>query len=167
MTYGLKNAPAIFQSFVDEILRDLHGQGVVAYIDDILIYSATRAAHMSLVRRVLGRMLEHDVHVKAEKCVFSKQAASFLGYRISTSGVVMECDRVTAVRNWLTPTTVKEVQLFLGFANYYWRFIQAGRAFSRLKELFTNAPVLAHPDPSVVFIVEVDPSEAGVGAVLS
>jgi hypothetical protein len=123
MTYGLKNAPAVFQSFVDEILRDLHGQGVVVYIDDILIYSATRAVHVSLVRRVLGRLLEHDVHVKAEKCVFSKQAVSFLGYRISTSGVVMECDRVAAVHNWQTPTTVNEVQWFLGLANYYWRFI--------------------------------------------
>ena len=78
---------------------------------------------MSLVRKVLGRLLEHDLYVKAEKCVFSKQAVSFLGYRISTSGVVMECDRVAAMRNWQTPNTVKEVQWFLGFANYYQRVI--------------------------------------------
>uniref|UniRef100_A0A4W5NSQ7 ribonuclease H n=1 Tax=Hucho hucho TaxID=62062 RepID=A0A4W5NSQ7_9TELE len=183
MPYGLKNAPDVFQSFVD---------GVVVYIDEILIYSATRAAHVSLVHKVLGRLLEHDLYVKAEKCVFSKQAVSFLGYRISTSGVVIECDRVTAVRNWPTPTTVKEVQRFLGFANYYRRFTlgfgqvaapitsllkggparlrwsaEADRAFSRLKELFTNAPLLAHPDPSLAFIVKLDVSEAGVGAVLS
>uniref|UniRef100_A0A673W8Q5 Gypsy retrotransposon integrase-like protein 1 n=1 Tax=Salmo trutta TaxID=8032 RepID=A0A673W8Q5_SALTR len=192
MPYGLKNAPAVFQSFVDEILRDLHGQGVIVYIDDILIYSATRSAHVSLVRKVLGRLLEHDLYVKAEKCVFSKRAVSFLGYRISTTGVVMECDRVKAVRNWPTPTTVKEVQRFLGFANYYRRFIrgfgqvaapitsllkggpvrlrwstEAEGAFKKLKTLFTDAPVLAHPDPSLAFIVEVDASEAGVGAVLS
>ena len=79
MPYGLKNAPAVFQSFVDEILRDLHGKGVIVYIDDILIYSATRAAHVSLVRKVLGRLLEHDLYVKAEKCVVSKPAVSFLG----------------------------------------------------------------------------------------
>ena len=82
MPYGLKNAPAVFQSFVDEILRDLHGQGVVVYIDDILIYSAIRAC-------------VSDLYVKAEKCVFSNRAVSFLGYRISTSGVVME---LTALR---------------------------------------------------------------------
>ena len=117
MPYGLKNAPAVFQSFVDEILRDLHGQGVIVYIDDILIYSATRATHVSLVCKVLGRLLEHDLYVKAEKCVFSKRAVSFLGYRISTSGVVMECDRIKAVRNWPAPTTTKEVQWFWGFAN--------------------------------------------------
>uniref|UniRef100_A0A673Z540 Gypsy retrotransposon integrase-like protein 1 n=1 Tax=Salmo trutta TaxID=8032 RepID=A0A673Z540_SALTR len=192
MPYGLKNAPAVFQSFVDEVLRDLLGQGVVVYIDDILIYSATRAKHVSLERNVLGRLLEHDLYVKAEKCEFSKRFVSFLRYRISTNGVVMECDRVTAVRNWPTPGTVKEVQRFLGFANYYRRFIrgfgqvaapitslmkggpvwlrwlaEADRAFSRLKALFTDALVLAHPDPSLTFIVEVDASEAGVGAVLS
>ena len=104
----------------------------------------------------------------------------------------MEGDRVKAVHNWPTPTTVKEVQRFLGFANYYRRFIwgfgqvsapitsllkggpvrlqwpaEADGAFRRLKALFTKAPVLAHSDPSLAFIVEVDASEAGVGAVLS
>ena len=69
--YGLMNAPLVFQAFVDEISRDVHGQGVEVYIDDILIYSATRAEHVSLVRRVLGRLLEHDLYVKAEKCLFS------------------------------------------------------------------------------------------------
>jgi hypothetical protein len=108
------------------------------------------------------------------------------------SGVEMESDCISAVGNWPTPTTVKEVQRFLGFANYYRRFIQgfgqvaapitsllkggpvrlqwsaeADRDFGRLKALFTDAPVLAHPDPSLAFIVEVDSSEAGVGAVLS
>ena len=72
MPYGLKNAPAVFQSFVDEILRDVHGQVVVVYIADILIYSGTRTAHVSLVSKVLGRLLEHDLYVKTEKCVFSK-----------------------------------------------------------------------------------------------
>ena len=75
------------------------------------------------MRRVLGQLLEHDLYVKAEKCLFFQQSVSFLGYRISTSGVEMESDRISAVRNWPTSTTVKEVQRFLGFANYYRRFI--------------------------------------------
>ena len=94
--YGFMNAPSVFQSFVDEIFRDLHGQGVVVYIDEILLYSATRAEHVSLVHRVLGRLLEHDLYVKAEKCLFFQQSISFLGYRISTSGVEMEIDRISA-----------------------------------------------------------------------
>ncbi|CDQ95862.1 unnamed protein product [Oncorhynchus mykiss] len=118
------NAPSVFQAFVDKIFRDLHGLGVVVYIDDILIYSATRVEHVSLGGRVLGRLLEPDLYVKAEKCLFFQQSISFLGYRISTSGVEMESDRISAVRNWPTPTTVKEVQRFLGFTNYYWRFIR-------------------------------------------
>jgi hypothetical protein len=170
---------------VDEIFRDLHGQGVVVYIDDILIYSATRAEHV-----FLGRLLEHDLYVKAEKCLFFQQSVSFLGHRISTSGVEMESDLIAALRNWTTHTTVKEVQRLLGFANYYRRFIwgqvvapitsllkggpvrlqwsaEAKRAFRHLKALFTSVPVLAHPDPSLLFIVEVDASEAGIGAVLT
>jgi hypothetical protein len=107
------NAPTVFQLFVDEIFKDLHGQGVVVLIDDIL------TEHVSLVCKVLGRLLEHYLYVKAEKCLFFQQSISFLGHRMSTSGVEMESDRITAVSNWPTPTTVKEVQRFLGFANYY------------------------------------------------
>ena len=72
-----------------------------------------------------------------------RQAVSFLGYRISTSGVVMECDRVKAVRNWPTPTTVKEVHLgFLGFANYYRRFIRGfGKVADPITSLLKGGPV--------------------------
>jgi hypothetical protein len=131
--------------------------------------------------------LEHDLYVKAEKLLFFQQSVSFLGYCISTSGVGIESDRISAVCNWLTPTTVKEVQRILGFAIYYRRFIrgfgqvaapitlllkggwvclqwsaEADRAFSHLRALFTSAPVLAIPDPSLAFIVEVDAPKAGI-----
>ena len=79
----------------------------MVYIDDILIYSATCAKHVSLV---LGRLLEHDLYIKAEKCLFFQQSFSFLGYRLSETGVEKENDHISAVRNWPTPTTVKEVQ---------------------------------------------------------
>ena len=136
------NAPSVFQFFVDEISRDLHGQGVVVYIDDILIYSATCAKHVSLV---LGRLLEHDLYIKAEKCLFFQQSVSFLGYRISTSGVEMESDRISAMCNWPTPTTVKEVQRFLGFANYYRRFIWGfGQVAAPITSLLKGGPVRLH-----------------------
>jgi hypothetical protein len=76
------------------------------YIDDILMYSATRAEHVCLVHRVLGRLLEHDLYIKAEKRLFFQQSVSFLGYPISTLGVEMVSDRISALRNWLTLTTV-------------------------------------------------------------
>ena len=115
---------------------------------------------------VLGRLLEHDLYVKAEKCLFFQQSISILGYRFSTSGMEMESDSISAVHNWPTPTTVKEVQRFLGFANYYRRFIrgfgqvaapitsllkggpmtlqwsaEVDRAFGHLKALFTLTPM--------------------------
>ena len=112
MPYGLMNAPSVFQAFVDNIFRDLHRQGVVVYIDDILLYSATHAEHVSLVRRVLCRLLEHDLYVKAEECLFFQQSVSILGYRISTSGVEMESDHITAVNNLPTPTTVNNSLIY-------------------------------------------------------
>ena len=140
----------------------------MVYIDDILVYSATRAEHVSLVCRVLGRLLEHDLYVKAEKFLFFQQCVSFRGYRISTSGVEMESDRISAVRNLPTPTTVKEVQRFLGFTSYYRRFIWGfGQVAAPITSLLKGGPVrlqwsaeadrafssvLAHPDPSLAFV---------------
>lgn len=163
----------------------------MVYIDRILVYSADCPQHVSLVRSVLGRLLEHDLYVKQEKCLFFQQSVSFLGYLISTEGVEMEEQCVSAVRPWPIPNFVRAVQRFLGLANYFRRFIRAfstvvapltsplrgeevssgfvgrRRAFETLKSRFTTAPVLAHPDPSVSFIIKVDASEIGVRAVLS
>ena len=113
----------------------------MVYIDDILIYATTHAGHVSLVRRVLGRLLEHDLYVKAEKCLFFQQAVSFLGYRISTSGVEMESDCISAVHNLPTPTMVKEVQRFPGFAHFYRRFILSfGQVASPITSLLEGGP---------------------------
>jgi hypothetical protein len=76
------------------------------------------------VRSALGRLLEHDLYVKQEKCLFFQQSVSFSGYLISTEGVEMEEQCVSAVRSWPIPNCVKAVQRFLGFANYFRRFIQ-------------------------------------------
>ncbi|KAK3565462.1 hypothetical protein QTP86_009678 [Hemibagrus guttatus] len=125
-------------------------------------------------------------------CLFHQSTVQFLGYIIDRSAVRMDEKKVTAVRDWPTPTTVKELQRFLGFANFYRRFINgyssvtspltdllrnkpkaliwtpaATHAFQTLKQAFTTAPLLVHPDPERPFIVEVDASTTGVGAVLS
>ncbi|KAK3514054.1 hypothetical protein QTP70_002754 [Hemibagrus guttatus] len=117
---------------------------------------------------------------------------SFLGYVITRQGVEMDVTKVQAVIEWPSPSTVKELQHFLGFANFYRRFIrnyssvagpltsllkgkprrlawtdQAQAAFQRLKECFTMAPILRHPDPDLPFVVEVDASNSGIGAMLS
>ncbi|KAL0173249.1 hypothetical protein M9458_033560, partial [Cirrhinus mrigala] len=192
MPYGLANSPAVFQCFINEIFRDLLNKYVIAYIDDILIYSKSAEEHVYHVRTVLTRLLKNQLYVKAEKCEFHVPQTSFLGYHISHQGVKMDMAKVQAVTEWPQPSTVKELQRFLGFANFYRRFIrdysmvaapltsllkgkpskltwtaQASQAFAALKERFTSAPILKHPDPNLPFIVEVDASDCGIGAVLS
>ncbi|KAK3569947.1 hypothetical protein QTP86_007632 [Hemibagrus guttatus] len=192
MPYGLANAPSVFQDFMHEVLRDFLHKFVVVYIDDILIYSRSMADHQRHVAEVLHRLRDHNLFLKAEKCLFHQPTVQFLGYVIDHSGVRMDEKKVTAVRDWPTPTTVKELQRFLGFANFYRRFIRgyssvtspltnllrnkpktlvwtpaATHAFQTLKQAFTTAPLLVHPDPELPFIVEVDASTTGVGAVLS
>ncbi|KAL0179864.1 hypothetical protein M9458_025306 [Cirrhinus mrigala] len=167
MPYGLANAPAVFQSFINEILKDFMNKFVIAYIDDILIFSKSEAEHITHVRAVLSRLLDHQLYVKAEKCEFHVHQTSFLGYQVSHQGVKMDSSKIQAVTEWPQPSTIKELQRFLGFANFYRRFIRADRAFSTLKASFTSAPILKHPDPELPFVVEVDASDCGIGAILS
>ncbi len=140
---------------------------------------------------MLQRLLENGLYVKAEKCTFHAQSVPFLGYILSSEGVRMDPAKVQAVIDWPTPDSRKALQRFMGFANFYRRFIRnfsqlaapltaltstrmtfrwsnaADSAFSKLKSCFVSAPILVAPDPSRQFVVEVDASEVGVGAVLS
>ncbi len=106
----------------------------IVYIDDILIYSNTREEHIHHVRSVLKRLMQYQLYAKAEKCKFHQTSFSFLGYIISQEGVAMDERKVKAVLEWLKPQTVKELQRFLGFANFYRRFI---RYFSKIAALLT------------------------------
>ncbi|KAI2652199.1 Transposon Tf2-9 polyprotein [Labeo rohita] len=192
MPFGLANSPSYFQAFVNDVFRDMLGRWVIVYIDDILIFSNSYAEHVQHVRAVLQRLIQHKLFAKEEKCQFHQESIAFLGYVISPEGVAMDESKVNAVRNWPRPRTLKELQRFLGFANFYRRFIRnfstvaspltsmvrkgetrltwtsdASRAFDELRVRFTTAPVLHHPDPQQPFLVEVDASSTGVGAVLS
>ncbi|KAK3540671.1 hypothetical protein QTP70_034527 [Hemibagrus guttatus] len=192
MPYGLTNAPSVFQDFIHEVLREFLHRFVLVYIDDILIYSRNLAEHCHHVAEVLTRLREFQLFLKAEKCSFHQPSVQFLRYKIDSSDIQMDEGKVTAIRNWPTPTTVKELQRFLGFANFYRRFVQnyscianpltsllrdkpkslawspaAEEAYNTLKKAFTAAPLLVHPDPDKPFIVEVDASTTGVGVVLS
>ena len=191
MPFGLTNAPAVFQAMVNDVLRDMLNRFVFVYLDDILVFSKSLAEHVQHVRLVLQRLLENQLFVKAEKCEFHVPSTSYLGYIISEGQMSMDPSKVTAVSEWPQPTSRKHLQQFLGFANFYRRFIrdysrvaapltaltstttrfkwtpEASTAFDLLKRLFTTAPILVQPDPSRQFIVEVDASDVGVGAVLS
>jgi len=189
--FGLCNAPAVFQVFVNEVLREFLNVFLFVYLDDILIFSPDSESHVNYVRQVLQKLLENQLYVKAEKCEFLAEKVSFLGYIISPNQIQMDPTKVSAVSKWPTPDSRKKVQQFLGFANFYRKFIrnfssvaaplhvltspkfpfkwtpQADIAFQRLREGFTTAPILTIPDPQWQFVVEVDASNEGIGGVLS
>ncbi|KAI2649094.1 Transposon Tf2-9 polyprotein [Labeo rohita] len=191
MPFGLTNSPAVFQALVNDVHRDFLNCFIFVYLDDILIFSHTLSEHISHVCVVLQRLLENKLFVKAEKYEFHVSSVNFLGYVIEGGQVKTDPEKIQAVIEWPKPTTLKQLQRFLGFANFYRRFIRdysrvaapltslttsstpfkwtqkADRAFVKLKELFTSAPVLIQPDPFRQFIVEVDASDSGVGAILS
>ena len=191
MPFGLANAPAVFQQLMNHVLREFLDQFAVVYLDDILIYSATAAEHDRHVRAVLNALRAQQLFCKAEKCHFFLTTISYLGHVISERGVDMDAAKVAAVRDWPVPTSSKELQSFLGFANYYRRFIPGfahlaqpltlllrkhvpfswldphTATFDALKTRFTTAPILQLPDPTQPFIVETDASDFAIGGVLS
>ena len=191
MPMGLTNAPATFQAYIGNLLKDLVDIGVLVYIDDILIYSETMEEHERLVKEVLRRLQDNGLAAAPDKCEFHKSKLAFLGFIISDQGVEMSEDKLREIRDWETPKNVKDVQAFLGFANFYRRFIkdysriakpltdltksgitfewpiECELAFRSLKEAFTQAPILKHFDPELPIQIEADASDFALGAVLS
>ncbi|KAK3538047.1 hypothetical protein QTP70_027401 [Hemibagrus guttatus] len=110
MPYGLANAPSVFQDFIHEVLWEFLHRFVLVYINDILIYSRNLAEHRHHVAEVLKHLRDFQLFLKAEKCSFHQPSVQFLGYNIDSSGIRMDEGKVAAIRNWPTPTTVKELQ---------------------------------------------------------
>lgn len=135
MPFGLTNAPASFQSYIHEVLREYLDIFVIVFLDDILIYSTEEGQHEQHVRTVLKALLTAGLFAKLPKCLFSVKRVPFLGYVITDTGVEMEADRVSTIVNWPEPESVREVQTFLGFVNFYRRFIQG---FSRIAAPLTE-----------------------------
>ncbi|CAL9698545.1 unnamed protein product [Knipowitschia caucasica] len=123
MPFGLTNAPAVFQALVNDILRDMLNKFVFVYLDDILIFSRDLDSHISHVKQVLRRLLDNQLYVKAEKCEFHVSSVSFLGMVVAEGELKMDPGKVQAVMDWPTPSCRKDVQRFLGFANFYRKFI--------------------------------------------
>ncbi|GLB44373.1 putative retrotransposable element tf2 155 kda protein type 1-like, partial [Lyophyllum shimeji] len=190
MFFGLTNSPATFQTMMNDIFRVLIAQGVVCvYLDDILIYTKTLEEHRRITRIVLDRLREHRLFLKPEKCEFERTEIEYLGLIISHGTASMDPVKVAGVAEWPVPRNKKEVQSFLGFTNFYRRFIRdfshharplfdltakdvawtwgSGQqdAFDSLKRAITSKPVLIFPDDDRPFRVEADSSDLATGAV--
>ncbi|XP_069092744.1 uncharacterized protein [Pleurodeles waltl] len=143
------------------------------------------------MRAVLKKLLENNLHVKLERCAFHAKEVEFLGFVLSENGVFMDPAKIQRIPNWPSPKTVKEVQSFIGFANFYHQFIKefskevvpitkplrkgvsfhwstdAEESFEFLKRAFTTVLILLHPNPEEPFFVEAGASNQAIGGVLS
>ena len=119
MPFGLTNGPMAFQRFMNDIFGDLLGQCVVVYLDDILIYSDNPEQHTKHIREVLQRLQKHGLYTQAKKCKWHHDSVEFLGYIMSSEGLTMADNKIRAILDWPKPWKVKDVQSFLGFANFY------------------------------------------------
>ncbi|QRW23021.1 Retrotransposable element Tf2 protein [Rhizoctonia solani] len=191
MTFGLTNAPASFQHFMNNLFKDLLDVCVIIYLDDILIYSKDDTSHTQHVHKVLRCLMDNQLFCKASKCTFHVTSVEYLGIVVLDKGFSLDKLKIQAVQEWPVPTKVKEVQLFLGFANFLCCFVanfshmarpshnlvkkdtpwqwntKEQEAFQGLKEAITNAPVLCHADPTKPYFLETDASGAALGSILS
>ncbi|CUA71329.1 Transposon Tf2-1 polyprotein [Rhizoctonia solani] len=175
MPFGLCNAPAAFQHFMNDIFRDILDVYVVIYLDNILIFSKSQEDHVG--------------HV--QECFFFKSEVEYLGVIANGEGVRANPDKITKAVDWATPRSVKGVQEFLGFINFYWRFIKdfnklavplyrlinknvpwtwgtaEEESFNALKKALMDSPILIQPDPSKEFFLECDASDFATGAILN
>ncbi|KAI3650144.1 hypothetical protein MP228_005001, partial [Amoeboaphelidium protococcarum] len=191
MPFGLANAPAQFQTFMNELFKEQIGNFVVVFIDDIVIFSDNEEDHWKHVKEVLKILKENQLYCNISKCQFAQKKLKYLGYILSEDGISMDPRKVEAVLNWPVPKNVNDVQKLYGFLNFYRRLIyqfaeltspftkllkndvqfdwgpEQQQAFQRVKDVFSNPKFLAHPDESKPFIVETDSSDYAIAGVLS
>ena len=165
---------------MNDIFSNLLNVCVMIYLDDILIYSNNMSEHHRHVKEVLKHLRKAGLYAKAEKCKFHSESVEYLGYILSPSGLTMSDNKVKIIQDWPEPKKVKNIQSFLGFANFYYQFIfnyldiviplthliqkdmpwkfnsSCQDAFNSLKKTFTSAPILTHWIPDAQLIVETD-----------
>ena len=191
MPFGLTNAPATFQEMINDVLREYLDVFVIAYLDDILIFSKNPEEHKEHVKKVLQKLQDANLLVEPEKSFFHVQKVDYLGYTIEPGLVRMQKDKVQAIKEWPTPTSVKDVRAFQGYVNFYRQFIggysdiakpltdltrkdvsfqwtqKEEQAFQALKDKVTQDPVLEEADPEKEFEIHTDASDDAAGGELT
>ena len=191
MPFGLCNAPACFQRLMDLVLSGLQWSQCLVYLDDIIVLGNSFETHIQNLDSVFQRLQEAGLRLKPAKCAFFRKEVQYLGHIISRQGVATDPEKVGKVASWPVPTSRREVQQFVGFANYYRRFIkdfaqlarplhrltertapftwshECQESFDQLRERLCSTPILAYPDFQRPFILDTDASDTGIGGVLS
>lgn len=194
MPFGLANAPACFQRFIKWVLREYVDVFCFVYLDDILIFSKTKQEHEEQIEKVLKALSENKLTASAEKCEFFKTEVVFFGFVISTTGISMDPRKLLTLSEWPYPKNIADLRKFLGFSNFYRRFIPrfshvvskltdltgskanveeglnqrlTKEAFITLRKLFASAPFLLHFDFAKPRVIQVDASAYAVSGILS
>ena len=178
MPFGLCNAPGTFQTLINKTLQEYLDDFCTTYLNDILVYSNSEAEHIEHVNKVLLKLKKAGLYLNIDKCEFHVTTIKYLGLIITTEGIQMDPDKIKAILEWEIPKTIKDVQAFLGFANFYRRFIHKysslaqpltaltrqenrgkplpwtpdgpeDKAFQELKQAFASMPILRHFDPDL------------------
>ncbi|KAK7884629.1 hypothetical protein WMY93_027752 [Mugilogobius chulae] len=191
LPFGLCNAPATFERLMEKVLADIPRQECLVYLDDILVHGNSFETALESLRQVLHRISVAGLKLHPNKCCFMKKELEFLGHKVGGEGISTLEDKVQAVRDWPTPTNLRELKSFIGLASYYRRFVrgfsciaaplftlqrkdcdfvwtpECDQAFSALKKALTESPILTPPDTNLPFVMDTDASDVGMGAVLS
>ena len=139
MPFGLCNAPATFQRLMESCLGELHFQQCIIYLDDIIVFAKTPEEHVIRLRRVFMKLRAAGLKLKPSKCAFFKKKITYLGHVVSEEGIATDEEKVRVIRDWPVPKTVTEVRSFLGFTNYYRKFIYKYAQVARpLNELISG-----------------------------
>jgi len=193
MPFGLCNAPVAFQRWINEVLMEHIDMCCIVYLDDVLIYSNTLQQHRKDVSNILQAIRKSGMKVKPSKCEFHQNETEYLGFIIGQEGVKTDPVKTQAIWDWATPKKIKEIQCFLGFCNFYRRFIEGfsrtakllyaktkkecignwewgdkkQQAFDELRTKLTTAPVLIYFNPLATTKIETDASKYGCSGILS
>lgn len=135
MPFGLTNAPASFQRLMNKVFQQDLNEFILVYLDDILIFSETLEEHWEHLRVALQRLKDAKLYGRLHKCEFLKDRIEYLGFEVSGEGVHTSPEKIKAVIEWPTPSSVKDVRSFLGLASYYRKFI---RGFSEIARPLTD-----------------------------
>ena len=192
MPFGINGGPSTFQRVIDRVLRGLEYKIAMAYLDDIIVYGKDHKECCERLAMVFERLRDANLKLKPSKCELFQLKTIFLGHVISAEGISCDPAKVEAVKNWSTPRSARQVQVFLGTVNYYNRFIkdyseiarplfgaanrkykrfswtpECQQAFETLRRALISAPIMAFPRREGLFVLDTDASAFAIGAVLS
>ncbi|XP_032686576.1 uncharacterized protein LOC116851354 [Odontomachus brunneus] len=191
MPFGLHSAPATFQRLVDRVLEPALEPHVFVYLDDIIVTSPTFEEHLKHLKEVFRRLRQARLRLNEDKCKFCIPKLRYLGHLVDKDGIRTDPEKISAITEWPTPRTVRQVRQFLGLSSWYRRFVpdftklatpltrltykqtkwkwgeQEEDAFQALKTALVSTPVLACPDFTLRFVLQTDASVQGLGAVLT